>query len=387
MDQPTQQRLILGTRPYTFDRVVRMLITILAIAGVVWIVNILRDVLLPFMVAWLIAYMLEPFVQYNRRLLRVRGRVLPVSMTLFEMCLTLVMLGIFFIPSILAEMNQVADLVRSYATGSSAIPFIPQEFHDFLRKSIDFEWISNELTGKDLQSIITAAGRMLSSGLSFVISVFNWFIVLLYVVFIMLDYEKLLSGFKHMVPPKFRRMTFKIGNDVKNSMNHYFRGQALVAFIVGILFSIGFLIVGLPLAVVLGLFIGLLNMVPYLQLISIVPTTLLCLVYTANSDLEFWEIWWSCMIVYIVVQCIQDFFLTPKIMGRAMGLNPAIILLSLSVWGTLLGFIGLIIALPLTTLLLAYYNQYIRNREDGGSDEQRRQDAAAIERMTHTTDM
>lgn len=93
------------------------------------------------------------------------------------------------------------------------------------------------------------------------------------------------------------------------------------------------------------------------------------------------------MIVYIVVQCIQDFFLTPKIMGRAMGLNPAIILLSLSVWGTLLGFIGLIIALPLTTLLLAYYNQYIRNREDGGSDEQRRQDAAAIERMTHTTDM
>lgn len=387
MDQPTQQRLILGTRPYTFDRVVRMLITILAIAGVVWIVNILRDVLLPFMVAWLIAYMLEPFVQYNRRLLRVRGRVLPVFMTLFEMCLTLVMLGIFFIPSILAEMNQVADLVRSYATGSSAIPFIPQEFHDFLRKSIDFEWISNELTGKDLQSIITAAGRMLSSGLSFVISVFNWFIVLLYVVFIMLDYEKLLSGFKHMVPPKFRRMTFKIGNDVKNSMNHYFRGQALVAFIVGILFSIGFLIVGLPLAVVLGLFIGLLNMVPYLQLISIVPTTLLCLVYTANSDLEFWEIWWSCMIVYIVVQCIQDFFLTPKIMGRAMGLNPAIILLSLSVWGTLLGFIGLIIALPLTTLLLAYYNQYIRNREDGGSDEQRRQDAAAIERMTHTTDM
>ena len=64
------------------------------------------------------------------------------------------------------------------------------------------------------------------------------------------------------------------------------------------------------------------------------------------------------------MQLIQDFFLTPKIMGKAMGLNPAIILLSLSVWGTLLGFIGLIIALPLTTLLMAYYDNYISNLEN-----------------------
>jgi predicted PurR-regulated permease PerM len=68
------------------------------------------------------------------------------------------------------------------------------------------------------------------------------------------------------------------------------------------------------------------------------------------------------MAVYVIVQVIQDFVLTPKIMGKAMGLNPAIILLSISVWGSLLGFIGLIIALPLTTLLISYYNRYISRR-------------------------
>ncbi len=180
----------------------------------------------------------------------------------------------------------------------------------------------------------------------------------------MLDYERLLKGFRRMVPPKYRDTTFRIFNDVKDSMNHYFRGQALVAFIVGILFCIGFSIIGLPLAIALGLFIGVLNMVPYLQLISLVPSTILCMVCSVDSNVEFWHIWWSTMAVYIIVQCIQDLFLTPKIMGKAMGLNPAIILLSLSVWGTLLGFIGLIIALPLTTLLLAYYDQYISNQED-----------------------
>lgn len=162
-----------------------------------------------------------------------------------------------------------------------------------------------------------------------------------------------------MVPPSSRKTVFRIGNDIQRSMNHYFRGQALVAFCVGVLFSIGFLIIDLPLAIVLGLFIGLLNMVPYLQLISIVPTTLLCLVCSVDSGVNFWVIFWQCMAVYCIVQCIQDLFLTPKIMGKAMGLNPAIILLSLSIWGTLLGFLGLIIALPLTTLLLAYYDRYI----------------------------
>ena len=144
-------------------------------------------------------------------------------------------------------------------------------------------------------------------------------------------------------------------------MNQYFRGQSLVAFTVGILFSIGFLIIGLPLAVVLGLFIGLLNMVPYLQLISFLPATLLCLVYSVDTGCDFWIILSECIAVYCIVQVIQDLFLVPKIMGKTMGLNPAIILLSLSIWGALLGFVGLIIALPLTTLLLSYYNRYILN--------------------------
>ena len=148
-------------------------------------------------------------------------------------------------------------------------------------------------------------------------------------------------------------------------MNHYFRGQALVAFIVGILFCIGLAIVGLPMAVVMGLFIGLLNMVPYLQLISLIPTTLLCLVSSVD----------------IIVQCIQDLILTPRIMGKAMGLNPAVILLSLSVWGTLLGFIGLIVALPLTTLLLSYYNIYIETRDDGESNNEHDADSEALEKI------
>lgn len=366
-------------QPFTFDRVIRILITLLLFFGLILLINALRSVLLPFLVAWLIAYILEPFVQYNRRLLRVRNRILPIFVTLFEALLVLVAACILFVPSILDEMHQVAGMVRDYSSSGSQISFIPQEVHDFLRRNIDFKKISDSLTRQDIQSILNVASGFISGGLSLVLSIFNWFIVVLYVVFIMLDYEKLIVGFRHVIPPKYRDTAIAIGNDVKNSMNHYFRGQALVALCVGVLFCIGFVIIGMPLAIVLGLFIGLLNMVPYLQLISLVPATLLCLVASVDNGVGFWSIWGQCMLVYIVVQCIQDFYLTPRIMGKTMGLNPAIILLSLSVWGTLLGFIGLIVALPLTTLLLAYYNRYIINRNDGESPQEKLADVRAVE--------
>jgi predicted PurR-regulated permease PerM len=142
-------------------------------------------------------------------------------------------------------------------------------------------------------------------------------------------------------------------------MNSYFRGQGTVAFIVGVLFSIGFLMVGMPMAVGLGMFMGLLNLVPYLQTLGFVPMALLSLLKAADTGENFWWIFFLGFLVVAVVQILQDAVLVPKIMGSAMGLNPAVILLSLSIWGSLLGFIGLIIALPLTTLLISYYRQFI----------------------------
>ncbi len=368
-------------RPFTFDRVVRILFSIAALLAAVWLIDILKSVLLPFLIAWLVAYLLEPFVQYNKRLLRARGRWLPIVMTLFETILVLCAIGVFIVPSVVREMHQVADFIVRYADAGSDIPFIPPAVHAFLQQNIDFREIAGLLTREDLGNIADFAGRVISGSFGFLMSVFNWFITLLYIVFIMLDYERLLRGARHLVPPKYRDTFFKIGSDIKSSMNHYFRGQALVAFIVGILFCIGLAIVGLPMAVVMGLFIGLLNMVPYLQLISLIPTTLLCLVSSVDTGVDFWQLWWSYMAVYIIVQCIQDLILTPRIMGKAMGLNPAVILLSLSVWGTLLGFIGLIVALPLTTLLLSYYNIYIETRDDGESNNEHDADSEALEKI------
>lgn len=370
-------------QPYTFDRVVRLLIGVALIAGAIWLINILKGVLLPFLVACLIAYIFEPMVQFNRRLLHLRGRVTAIFVTLFEALFALSMVGYFLAPMFVNEITQMAAALKSYATSDADIPYFPKEIHNYIRRHIDFNAVSDYLTQEQIATIaenaLSTAWSIITGSISMIISLISWLIVVLYVVFIMIDYTRLARGFRAMVPPRYRKTTDRLVRDIEKSMNHYFRGQALIAFIVGILFAIGFSIIDLPMAILLGLFIGILNMVPYLQLISFVPAAFLCLVSSATGGGSFWTIVWECVAVYVAVQIIQDLVLTPRIMGKAMGLNPAIILLSLSVWGTLLGFIGLIIALPLTTLILSYYDQYIiKSPERGESAADRKRDLREI---------
>lgn len=352
---------------YDLDRTVRLVINCVVILGFVWLVNTLRGVLLPFLVGCLIAYLLEPFVQYNRELLRLRGRVAATFVTLFEVFFFCCVVGYIVVPIIGHETAQMASILKAYSSSGSSIPFIPESLHNFLRRNLDFEFIASMLTRQEWVRMAEEAARaswsVIAGSISLVMSVFSWLMVILYVVFIMIDYDRISSGFRRMVMPKYRKAVFRIAADVKQSMNRYFRGQALIAFTVGILFSIGFYIIGLPLAVVLGLFIGVLNMVPYLQLVSLIPVTLICLMSSVGGGGSFWILFWQAMAVYVVVQAIQDLILTPRIIGKAMSMNPALIFFSLSVWGTLLGFIGLIIAIPLTTLLISYYDRFMIGQE------------------------
>ncbi|MCM1293040.1 MAG: AI-2E family transporter [Bacteroides sp.] len=369
------------TKSNTFDRVVRLIVIMVCIIAAILLINKLTDVLLPFFVACLAAYMLEPFVQRNRKMLRLKGRVVAVLVTLFEGIFLLGVLIYFVAPIIMEEMHQMAVVINRYISTELRGGMIPAEVHRFLRQSFDLESLSRSLTKQEwatiAENVLSTSWNLISGSLSLLLSIFNWFIVLLYLVFIMIDYDRLNRSFKAMVPPSWRRPVYTIANDVKASMNHYFRGQATIAFIVGILFAIGFSIIGMPMAIIFGLFIGVLNLVPYLQLVSLVPAVALCVIYSAGGDGDFWSIFCKCIAVYCIVQLIQDLYLTPKIMGKAMGLNPAIILLSLSIWGTLLGFVGLIIALPLTTLLLSYYEHIIT----GKHRRWRRKEAKAIEEV------
>ena len=351
----------------TFDRFIRGTLTAAGVIGILYLLDHLSGVLLPFFIAWLIAYITYPMVIFYQYKLRMRSRVVSILAVMLTLAAIGTAISLFFIPPMIEECIKMKELLGAYLQNGNEQTSIPEAINEFIHNNIDAKWLMQTLDSETIvqavQKVVPKMWSLVATSYNIIIGIFAAFIMVLYYFFILLDYEQISGGWVNLIEAKHRRKVVALLNDVKDSMNHYFRGQSLVAFCVGILFSIGFLIIDFPMAVSLGLFIGLLNMVPYLQIIGLIPTVMLALIKAAETGENFWWILGLAMIVFCVVQLIQDTILTPKIMGKITGLNPAIILLSLSIWGSLMGMLGMIIALPLTSLLLSYYQRYIRKKD------------------------
>lgn len=354
-------------RPFTFDRVVRILAAAALAVGAIYVINLLHNVLLPFFLACLIAYMMEPLVEGNQSFFRLKGRVLASILTLLEVGAAIGMLLYFFVPSVIKEIRELDSILQGVSHSNIQVPFIPDEIVEPIRNWVDNFNLTDLLHSSHLESLLQSGTSVVGSVIDFLLHTLEWLLTFIYVIFILFDYKSLMQGFRLLVPGKYRPIVARIGNDIKDSMNRYFRGQAFLALCAAIFYSIGFSIVGIPLAIVMGIVVGILYMIPYFQYVTLIPIALICLIDSLTGATHFWTQFGQCLIVYAVSQSICDYVLTPKVMGKAMGLNPAIILLSLSVWGTLLGLIGMIIALPLTTLLLAYYQEFVINRNSGAT--------------------
>lgn len=352
----------------TFDSFIRAVILGAIIIGVLMLLKRLSGVLLPFFLVWLIAYLIYPLVSFFQHKLRLKNRIISIFCALFTLSVIGSVAFYLLVPPMIQEFLRVKDLLIEYFSTTHTASNVPTTLSEFIRQNIDLhileQMFSQENILDALKVTVPKLWSLISESINLLFGFFTVFLILLYIVFILLDYESISEGWAHLMPKKYRKTVTGILNDVKDGMNRYFRGQALVALCVGILFSIGFLIIDFPLAIGLGLFIGALNMVPYLQIIGFVPTIMLAILKAADTGDNFWIIIASATAVFIVVQIIQDGYLVPRIMGKITGLNPAIILLSLSIWGSLMGMLGMIIALPLTTLMLSYYQRYIINQEN-----------------------
>lgn len=361
------------------------------IFGVLFLVNRLSSVLLPFFIAWFLAYLLYPAVKFVQEKMHVRNRVVSILITLIAVIALVAGVIWLIIPPMIEQFQKLVELSTKYIQSTAHITSIPETINNWVKENqtaiTDF-FKSKDFTDA-LQTAMPKLFSILGHTASVVISIVASLITLLYMFFILLDYEYLTNNWIKIFPKKSRPFWTELMKDVERELNNYIRGQGLVALTMGILFCIGFTIIDFPMAIGLGILIGILDLVPYLHTFALIPTAFLALLKAADTGQNFWVILAMAVAVFAIVQVIIDMVVTPKIMGTAMGLNPAILLLSLSVWGALLGFIGLIIALPLTTLIMAYWQRYVTreheidlrlemNKNQDGSEENPEVDAEEV---------
>lgn len=346
-----------------FDRFVRGLIFMTVLVAGYFLVCYLSPVLVPFVVAWAFAYILYPVVNFFQYKCRLHFRMLSILVTLVIVIGIISTLLYLAIPVMLEELLHLKDVAIAYVSGGTGADSLPTVVQKFIRENSDKLRIERLLNEKDLMSGLKEAlprvWNMLLSTANVLISIVSSLIALLYLVFMLNDYDRVKKGWIRFVPKSKRSMAKKIVSDIDNGMSGYFRGQALVALANCVLFSVGFMIIGFPMPVGLGVFIGLISFIPYVQLLGFFPATVLAILCSVDTGRNFWMLMLGVIAVYCIVQVLQDSIITPHIMGKILGLRPAVVLLSLTVWGYLLGIIGLIIALPLTQILISYYRHYV----------------------------
>lgn len=349
------------SKEITFDKFIRWAGIATLVIAVLYITNYLSGVLLPFFIAWFFAYLLYPVVKFIENKLHVKVRALSI---LLAMGAAIAIVGgviWLIIPPMIDQFDKLGEVLTRWVhqtTHTNNLTMLIKEWLQDNQTTIE-RFLKSKDFSDALKTTMPKVFSVVSQTATVLMSIVASMITLLYMFFILLDYETLTANWVRIFPKKNRPFWSALMKDVERELNNYIRGQGMVALCMGIMFCIGFTIIGFPMAIGLGILIGIMDLVPYLHTFALIPTAFLAMLKAADTGQNFWVVFGLAVLVFCVVQVITDMVVTPKIMGKAMGLNPAILLLSLSIWGALLGFLGLIVALPLTTLLIAYWQRYV----------------------------
>ena len=349
------------SKEITFDKFIRWAGIVTLVIAVLYITNYLSEVLLPFFIAWFFAYLLYPVVKFIENKLHVKVRAISI---LLAMGAAIAIVGgviWLIIPPMIDQFDKLGEVLTRWVhqtTHTNNLTMLIKEWLQDNQTTIE-RFLKSKDCSDALKTTMPKVFSVVSQTATVLMSIVASMITLLYMFFILLDYETLTANWVRIFPKKNRPFWSALMKDVERELNNYIRGQGMVALCMGIMFCIGFTIIGFPMAIGLGILIGIMDLVPYLHTFALIPTAFLAMLKAADTGQNFWVVFGLAVLVFCVVQVITDMVVTPKIMGKAMGLNPAILLLSLSIWGALLGFLGLIVALPLTTLLIAYWQRYV----------------------------
>lgn len=355
-------------RPITLNRFLHAVLALTVIGALAWLLYTLRAVLIPFFVALLLAYLVDPWVARVQRL--VRHRAAAVSIVLVLLLSAVVGALLWAVPMIVHEVHHFAALMSVqlpvWMARVQDVPWV----HDLLEQAAAVD-PKRLLTGDNITGL---ARKVLPGFWQGISSVFGWmlglvgvFTTLIYLIFILIDEEDVKADWEKLVPPKYRSVVAGLAADVGQAMDRYFRGQLKIAVILSVVYILGFGVVGLPMAVLLGLMAGMLSMIPYFALLSVPPVMLSAGLLALDQGGSFWPPMLGALAVYAVAQALEGFVLVPRIQGKNTGLRPEYVLLALSVWGSLLGVVGMIIALPLTTVILSYYRRVVLGEEEASS--------------------
>ncbi len=330
-----------------------------ALAAVVALLVAGREVFMPLLVGFAIAYLLDPAVTWFTR----HGRSRLFGVVVLAALLVLAAAGfvLYLAPAIAAQMQHLAASLPRYAAALKAqlLPWLagleqrfPAEYAEVRRRSTD---ALRENLPRLATSLSAWLARVLSSLAAFLLFLLDLVFVPVFAYYLLIDFPKIKRRALDLVPLPYRAMTLERAREVDLAISGFVRGQTTVAAILAVLNSIGLMALGVPLGLAIGIAAGLANVIPYMSLaVGLLPAmALVWAEYQSGARVL------GVVLLFSATQLLEGAFLSPRILGRSVDLHPVWVLLAIIVGGSLFGLLGMLIAVPAAAAIQVFARHWL----------------------------
>lgn len=320
----------------------RLFLILVSIAGLYFMYRV-RIVLVPFIFAFFIAYLLNPLVKFvEKRNLPKCWAILWVYLVVFVLSGIIIVFGV---PHILNELNLlISDIPKLTAEVQSIVAHVQTRYSRFALPE-GVRQIINERIINFQELLLNAVRAGMASLVKLISYLISLVIAPVFAFYILKDIEQIKNSVTLTIPRKYRSDVLAIGRDIEEIISAFLRGHLLVCIIVGVLTGFGMFLIGLDFALIIGVIAGVAELVPFLgPLIAAIPAISLALLVSRETAVY-------ATIVILIVQQLENSVISPKILGESMGLHPLIVIFSIMAGGELYGFLGILIAVPVAATL------------------------------------
>jgi predicted PurR-regulated permease PerM len=315
-----------------------------------------RIILAPALISLALAYLLAPVVAWFER--RGWSRQSSVLLAIASATVAFILILIFILPGFWTQLTKTYEQARALARNTSRVEPLLQKIkqtsppvYDYLQKQIESYKAQAEGGG-----MLTLIGGWLQRGLFRLVdltaSLLDLLLIPFFVYYLLADYGAMRARIDRLIPPRYRTVTAGLISRINDVISSYVRSQLLIALVMGVLYSLGFLALRVPLAIPIGMLSGLLNFIPYLGTLTGLA---LSLSFTALDGAGIARIL-GVVAVFIVVQSVEGYYLTPKLLGSRLNLHPLWVLVGLMIGGNLFGLLGIILAVPVIAVAKVVLN-------------------------------
>jgi predicted PurR-regulated permease PerM len=316
----------------------------LAFAVFLWLLWTMGSVMLPYVVGAALAYFLDPVVDRLETL--GLGRVAATALITLGSVLVLVLLVLAVIPTLIQQtyalINEAPEMSRRMQA------FLIEKFPELSDStSVMRQTLSDIGTAVQSKGAVLAQG-LVSSAMSLISALIFLIVTPVVAFYLLVDWDHMVARLDTMLPRDHAPVIRRLAGEIDETLSSFVRGQFSVCAIMGIYYSIGLMLAGLQFGLVVGAFAGIVTFIPY------VGALLGCILAIGLALFQYWGEWTHVIIitaVFMTGQMAEGNVITPKLVGKSVGLHPVVLMLALSVFGSLFGFVGMLVAVPVAAAL------------------------------------